>query len=143
MPDTSCIVAAVCSWHEHHGRAAGAIEERLSRKRPMLIAAHSLIEAYSVLTRLPAPHRVSPSDALTLIEANFMRGVKIVALPAKSYVALLRKAPQDGVSGGRTYDALIAACARRAKAETLLTFNQGDFASLAGLGLEIVIPGAR
>ncbi|MFB3825533.1 MAG: hypothetical protein ACE15B_02145 [Bryobacteraceae bacterium] len=29
-------------------------------------------DAYSVLTRLPAPHRLSPADALSLMEANFM-----------------------------------------------------------------------
>jgi hypothetical protein len=45
------MVAFVCSWHEHHKRAAGAIESRLERGERMIIAAPSLIEAYSVLTR--------------------------------------------------------------------------------------------
>ena len=36
-----------------------------------------------------------------------------------------------GVAGGRTSDALIAACARKAKVATLLTWNAGHFESLA------------
>lgn len=68
---------------------------------------------------------------------------KIVALEAKSYRALLRRAPRQGVAGGRTYDAIIAECARRAKATTLLTFNISHFMPFAGTGLEIVVPGQR
>ena len=140
MPDTSCMVAAVCSWHVNHERAARGITDRLEAKQQMLVAAHSLIETYSVLTRLPPPHRISPAEALTLLETNFMRGVKIPALPAGAYVALIRTAPTTGISGGRVYDAVIAACARKAKVRTLLTFNEPDFANFAGPDLEIVAP---
>src|SRR5436305_10172290 len=112
LPDTSCMVAAVCSWHEHHERAALAIESRLNRRERMVVAAPALIEAYSVLTRLPAPHRLSPADALSLLEANFMRLVNVVALLPEDYRAMLRGAPPADISGGRIYDAIIAACAR-------------------------------
>ena len=54
LPDTSCMVAAICSWHQHYERAAGAIESRLDRRERMIVAAPALIETYSVLTRLPA-----------------------------------------------------------------------------------------
>jgi predicted nucleic acid-binding protein len=138
--DTSCMVAAVCSWHEHHERAALAIESRLDRRERMVVAAPSLIEAYSVLTRLPAPHRLSPADALSLMEANFMRPVKVVALPADDYKAILRGAPAAGISGGRIYDAIIAACAHRENVRTLLTFNDSHFRPLAGPKLAVVVP---
>jgi len=52
--DTSCMVAAVCTWHEHHAAAAGEIERRLGRGERMAIPAPALVEAYAVLTRLPA-----------------------------------------------------------------------------------------
>ena len=90
-PDTSCIVAAVCGWHERHGRAEEEIERRLRRAETMLVAAPALVETYAVLTRLTPPHRLSAADALTLLEANFMRPGKIVALDARSYRALLRQ----------------------------------------------------
>jgi predicted nucleic acid-binding protein len=140
LPDTSCMIAAVCSWHEHHERAILAIENRLNRRERMVVAAPALIEAYSVLTRLAAPYRLTAADALSLMEANFMRQVKVVALPAKDYSVILRGAPAAGISGGRIYDAIIAACARGGSARTLLTFNDSHFRPLAGPDLAVVVP---
>jgi predicted nucleic acid-binding protein len=134
------MIATICSWHEHHERAVREIEVRLKRKEQMSVAAHSLAESYSVLTRLPAPHRIAPAEAMTLLESNFIRSVKVVALPSSAYVSLLRAAPQTDVSGGRTYDAIIAACARRVRARTLLTFNEQHFALFSSSGLEIIVP---
>jgi predicted nucleic acid-binding protein len=106
----------------------------------MLIAGPTLIESYSVLTRLPPPHRLSPVDALALLDANFMRA-KIIALGGRSYVTLLRRAADEGISGGQTYDAVIAACVLKGKAHALLTFNAGHFRPLAERGMNIVVPG--
>lgn len=106
----------------------------------MVVAAPALIETYSVLTRLPAPYRFSPNDALSLVEANFLESVKIVALDAEAYRSILLGAPGAGVSGGRTYDAVIAACAQREKVQTLLTFNELHFRRFAGPGLLVVVP---
>ena len=119
--DTSCIVACVCSWHVHHAQALAAIEARLAAGEKMMTAAHALAESYAVLTRLPAPHRLSPADALTLIESNFFADV--VALDVEGYRALLRHAGANGMAGGRTYDALFGDCALRANAATLLTLG--------------------
>jgi predicted nucleic acid-binding protein len=140
LPDTSCMVAVVCSWHEHHERAMRAIEDRLKQKQRMVVAAAALIETYSVLTRLPAPHRLSPSDALKLIETNFVFGLKLAALGASGYRSLLHRAPEAGVSGGRIYDAVIASSARMAKVQALLTFNEAHFASFADDDLQIIVP---
>lgn len=137
------MVAAVCAWHEHHRQASEEIERRLRRGERMVVAAPALVEAYAVLTRLPPPHRLSPADTVALLETNFMSTSKIVALDGGSYRALLRQAPEVGVAGGRTYDAVIAACALKAKAAALLTFNEDHFLSLSGEEMEIVVPGAR
>lgn len=134
------MVAAVCAWHEHHDQAAREIEGRLRRGEKMLIAGPTLIESYSVLTRLPPPHRLSPVDALALLDANFMRA-KIIALDGRSYVTLLRRAADDGIAGGQTYDAVIAACVLKGKAHALLTFNADHFRSPAERGMNIVVPG--
>ena len=143
LPDTSCIVAAVCGWHEHHSRAGDKIERRLRRAETMLIAAPALVEAYAVLTRLPPPHRLCPTDALALLEANFMAAGRIIALDGRSYrklLTLLRRAPRDGIAGGRTYDAVIAACALKSKGTRLLTFNASDFSPFSRRGLRVVVP---
>jgi predicted nucleic acid-binding protein len=140
LPDTSCMVAAMCSWHEHHERAARAIESRLNSRERMVVAAPALIEAYAVLTRLPAPHRLSPVNALSLVETNFMGQVKVVAPAPEDYGAILRGAPAAGISGGGISDAIIAACARRGNVRTLLTFNDSHFRLLAGPEMAVVVP---
>jgi predicted nucleic acid-binding protein len=97
--------------------------------------------AYAVLTHLPAPHRLAASDAAALLEANFVELGRVVALDAGAYRSLLRQAAGDGITGGRTYDAVIAACALKGKATSLLTLNEQHFVQFAAAGLEIVVPG--
>ncbi len=125
--DTSAMVAAVCTWHEHHAAAAAAIERRFDRGERLLIAAHALVETYAALTRLPAPHRLAPADAWALVRANFVEQATVVTLDGPAHVALLGRLAAIGVGGGRSYDAIIAACAHHARAETLLTFNTRHF----------------
>jgi predicted nucleic acid-binding protein len=121
------MVAAVCTWHERHLAAANEIERRLDRGERLAVAAHSLAETYAVLTRLPAPHRLAPADAWSLVKANFVDHATIAALDAGAYATLLHRLATIGVGGGRTYDALIGECARRAKVNALLTFNLRHF----------------
>ena len=137
--DTNCIIAAVCSWHEHHGRAAGEISRRVGRGETLLVAAPAIVEAYAVLTRLPAPHRLAPGDAFTLLETNFLEGSTLVALDGPSYRSLLSRSKERGISGGRVYDGVIAACAVKGRATAILTFNDEHFRPFAE-GLEIVVP---
>lgn len=127
MLDTSCMVAAVCTWHECHAAALTELERRLERGERLAVAAPALVETYAVLTRLPAPHRLSPADAWALVDANFAKRARVVALASTSYPRLLRRLAGEMVAGGQTYDAVIAECARRAKAQTLLTFNRRYF----------------
>jgi predicted nucleic acid-binding protein len=109
------MIAAICAWHEHHEQAANEIQHRLDRREKMVVAAPALVETYAVLTRLPPPHRLSPEDTLALLEGNFLKSASVVALDMKSYQALLRQAPKHRVSGGQTYDAVIAGCAKKPK----------------------------
>lgn len=140
VPDTSVMVAAVCSWHEHHERAVAELERRWSRKERLIVAAPALVETYAVLTRLPPPHRISAADARSLLETNFLAGSKLAALDEGDYRRLVADAVAHGIVGGRTYDWVIAACAAKAKAGALLTFNGRDFATLPVGGLEILVP---
>jgi predicted nucleic acid-binding protein len=141
LPDTSCIVAAVCSWHEHHAAAAHELGQRFGTDQPMVLAAHTLAESYAVLTRLPPPHRIAPNAALTLLEANFAERGTVVALDGRGYLPLLRTLARAGHAGGRTYDALIAQCARKGRVDELITFNPTHFAPFADDAFAIVVPG--
>lgn len=124
--DTSCLVAAVCAWHERHETTRKEIERRRTAGEPLVLAAHSLAEAYSVLTRLPEPHRLRPADALAVIEANWS-DTRLVTLTGRDYRRVLRRCRETGIGGGAVYDALIAECARKARAATLLTWDASGF----------------
>ncbi len=137
--DSSCMVAAVCSWHERHAAAHSDIERRLDRGERLAVAAHALVETYAVLTRLPAPHRLTPADAWTLVEANFARTARIVTLSAAAHVRLLSRLAAAGTAGGRSYDAVIGECARLSKVDALLTFNPRHFEP-SPPGVAVVVP---
>jgi predicted nucleic acid-binding protein len=141
LPDTSCMVAAVCAWHEHHEAAQSELTRRLRDEQTMLVAGPAVVESYAVLTRLPAPHRLSARDAQRLIEGSFVENGRIVALDGRAYRSLLTTMAAEGIAGGRAYDAVIAECALRERGVTLLTFNVDDFAPFASRGLDMVRPG--
>lgn len=143
LPDTSVMVAAVCSWHESHGAATAELERRFARGDVLIVAAPALVEAYAVLTRLPPPHRLSPVDTMTLLDSNFLRGSTVTALDARAYTALLQNASQKSIAGGRVYDWVIAACAVKANASILITFNAKDFVPLVPEQVEILVPGGN
>jgi predicted nucleic acid-binding protein len=126
LPDTSCLVAAVCSWHEHHSATVEELARRAKGREVMVTAAPTLIEAYSVLTRLPPPYRLRPRDALAAMEGSWSRA-EIVTLAATEIWPLLRTLPDRGIAGGSTYDAVAAACARKARVDVILTWNVADF----------------
>jgi predicted nucleic acid-binding protein len=133
------MMPVVCAWHEHHERAASALNERLDKRQTMVIPAPSLIESYAVLTRLPPPHRLSPSDARDVLDANFARGRSIIALDGSEYADLLRWAPDAPVVGGRAYDAVVARCAAKGRVSALLTFNDKHFNSFT-VDFDVVVP---
>jgi len=120
------MVAALCTWHEHHELTKAEIERSLRIKDVLIFAAPSLVETYAVLTRLPLPHRLSIQDALVLLESNW-GGAGVVALTPSEYWKLLRDCRDTGIGGGQVYDAVIMACARKARVERLLTWNLEHF----------------
>ncbi|HXV74776.1 MAG TPA: type II toxin-antitoxin system VapC family toxin [Candidatus Polarisedimenticolaceae bacterium] len=109
--DTSVVVAAFASWHEGH-RAASAVLARHPR-----VPAQVLIETYSVLTRLPPPHRAPASLVAEFLAERFRSGP--ITLPASKYRRVIEQAASAGIHGGSVYDAVIAATARHANARLL------------------------
>jgi predicted nucleic acid-binding protein len=108
-PDSSAIVAAFSPWHPQHGPAREALRGVTD------LVAHAELEAYSVLTRLPAPFRAHPSIAAEYLQRRFP-GPRIVLRDAQRR-SLVTRLAGAGVAGGKTYDALIGATAREAGRE--------------------------
>jgi predicted nucleic acid-binding protein len=77
--------------------------------RVLGLSGHALAETYAVLTRLPGDARVSPADAVLLIDDNF---VEHLMLSSDRAVAAHRELARRGVAGGATYDGLVALAAR-------------------------------
>lgn len=125
--DTNVIVAALLSWHEHHKPALKILENALSKPKQLTLASTALTEAYSVMTRLPSPYKVSAKDAYALLQNTFRDHADIVALTGRELWELLETMADKNISGGRTYDVVIAACARKARAKELYTFNTEHF----------------
>jgi predicted nucleic acid-binding protein len=106
LVDTSIVIAAFASWHEHH-LAADPVVDGNAR-----LVAHCAVEAFSVLTRLPPPHRVAAHLVQDFLAARFPN--PYVGLDGADYQALIPRLVETGISGGAAYDALIAATARAA-----------------------------
>jgi len=126
--DTSVVVAAFASWHESHEQALAALG-----RQPRL-AGQVALEAYSVLTRLPAPHRAAPSVVSDFLTTNFKEPV--VVLSPEAFGDLISELAQAGIAGGAAYDALVAATARQTGA-TLLTLDQRARPTYDRLGVSV------
>jgi predicted nucleic acid-binding protein len=137
--DTSVVVAALLGWHEDHAPARAALEAGLAAGR-LIVPAPVPVEAYSVMTRLPAPHRISPADAVALLGDTF-RDVTVIALEPKEIWTLLAWLDERKIAGGRAYDGHILACSKKGRARRLFTLNARDFLAFDEPGIEIVRPG--
>ena len=107
--DTSVVVAALLGWHEAHEHARHAAAGGS-------VPAHALLESYSVLTRLPPPHRLAPAVASELLAGWF--GPELVLLPTSATsAAIVSRLATAGIAGGAAYDGLVALTAAEHGAE--------------------------
>jgi predicted nucleic acid-binding protein len=103
------VVAAFASWHERHAAARRALDDIL------VLVEHCALETYSVLTRLPAPHRAPGNVVRDFLAARFRR--PFLRLSGAAYREFLLRLPDHGITGGAAYDALVAATAASRGAE--------------------------
>lgn len=126
--DSSVVVAAFATWHEHH-----TVAHQAMAGRPRLVA-HAAVEAYSVLTRLPPPHRAHPSIVHTFITETFTD--PFLTLSETGYQELLATVAAGQILGGAAYDALIAFTAAEHQA-TLLSLDQRAAATYEAVGATV------
>jgi len=77
---------------------------------------------------------------MDVLRENFESDTLVEGLHPHQYWSLLRSAPSKSVYGGRIYDGVIAACARKAGARELLTLNLKHFDSFGDESLLISSP---
>jgi predicted nucleic acid-binding protein len=130
--DTSIVVAAFASWHESH-MAADRVVDGKAR-----LVAHCALEAYSVLTRLPPPHRVAGHLVRDFLTARFSE--PYVGLDPANYRGLIPHLVEIGLSGGAAYDALIATTARSA-GELLVSCDRRAAQTYERIGAEFRLIG--
>lgn len=130
--DTNVLVAAVLGNHPHYSAAQAVLRQVHDRKAQGWISAHGAAEFYAVLTRLPLTPPVYPSEAWRILDREILPHFKLASLSAQEYRNTLRLCAASGWPGGRVYDALHIAAARKARCERIYTFNLRHFRELAG-----------
>jgi predicted nucleic acid-binding protein len=127
--DTSVAVAAFASWHEFHERALKALDGDVR------LIDHCALETYSVLTRLPPPHRCAGSMVRDFLRLRFAE--PYLRLEARAHKEFVLELPDHAVTGGAAYDALIAATAVARSAE-LITCDRRAASTYESYGARII-----
>ena len=91
-----------------------------------------------MITRLPAPHRLCPSDARKLLEGSFHDWV--TAPYPEQIWSLIGRIAGTGTTGGAVYDALIVESALAAGADEIVTWNVSHFQRVAVDPLKVRSP---
>ena len=89
--------------------------------------AHSLVEMYAILTRLPVRPAIPPDMAREIIAVNVLDTCEVVTLSAGDYVTLLTHLADLKIAGGAVYDALLLHAAAKAGVDQVVTLNAHDF----------------
>lgn len=99
---------------------------------------HCCLEFFAVSTRLPEEVRLSPAEALFLIQREILARFRVHQLPTESQGSFFEVAAGEGIAGGRIYDAHIAEVARTAGARVVVTENRRHFTGLLRHGVRVV-----
>ena len=103
------------------------------------LPAHVVVEAYSLLTRLPSGLAVASTLAAQVLARRFNRPP--LRLGDAERARVLETLSDAGVLGGASYDGLVALEAK-AHAHTLLTLDERAQTTYRRLGAEFTVIGA-
>ena len=129
--DTSIIIAAVHANHPVHLSTSRWLDAAFDT-HDVVVAHHSLLEAYAVLTRLPAKYRVGPSEAETVLRETVQHNARLAPFRAESMWNFMTRMTALPAAGGAAYDAFIIRLLSEASAEVIATYNVDDFRRLSG-----------
>jgi predicted nucleic acid-binding protein len=139
--DTSVLLAGLVDFGPQSAPAQ-SLMHAVAEKRVIApgTAWHCCLEFFSVATRLPPEFRVSPSDAVMLVDEEIFGRMAVHDLPATDRMPMLRAAARDAIAGGRIYDSHIAEIARAAGARVVVTDNRRHFVSALRYDLRVETP---
>lgn len=136
--DTSVLVSASQTFHEFHHRAIVPVRD--IDPTTSCTGDRALNEFYSVLTGATKPHKTSPANAMRLVD-QYAQRLKVVTLSWEENLHVMRSCIARDITGGTVYDALLVACARKAGATRIYTFNPRHFLRIApDLADRILVP---
>lgn len=128
LVDTSVAIALLVADHEARGATVDAV-----RGRTLGLSGHAAFEAFSVLTRIPPPARITAASAVRLLSSRFPRSCY---LSAGASTDLIGRCADRGIAGGSVYDALVGAAAAEHRL-TLATRDRRALDTYALLGVEV------
>lgn len=132
LVDTSVAVALCVMDHEGRDACRAVVDgHRIG------LAGHAAWETFSVLTRLPAPARLTPDAVGRILAANFPA---TRFLGQKATGALHERLATLGISGGSVYDALVGATAVSVGVP-LVTRDRRAMRTYELLGVDVVMAG--
>jgi predicted nucleic acid-binding protein len=138
--DSSCLIALLSDWHAEHRRTLSTYEKFLVQGAQPVIPAHAILECFSVLTRLPAPYRLTPETARVALERNFAETAIVAGMNPEGVWSMIDMLSRLGLGGGRVYDAAICQSVADAGATVLLTWNTKHFLPISPAGLDVREP---
>jgi hypothetical protein len=127
--DSSVVIAGFASWSEQHEPAIAVLDDG-----PRLVA-HAALEAFSVLTRLPQPHRAEPGIVRTFLADQFPE--TWLTLSAARHRRFVEVCSDSAITGGAVFDGLIASTAV-AHGASLASCDRRAAAAYRAIGVDVV-----
>jgi predicted nucleic acid-binding protein len=137
--DSSVLIELVSKAGLRRDRTVRTCDALKAGGAEFVITDHAVLEAFSVLSRSPAPLGVEPKLAEWLLKER-LHAVAIAPLRPGLAWDTIRHTLAHGFWGGRVYDAAIALASHEAGARMFLTWNTRHFRSIAPVGLEVREP---
>ena len=139
--DTSVLLAGLVDFGPQSAPAQSIMHAVVEKRVPAAGTAwHCCLEFFSVATRLPPEFRLTPANAVQLLQEEVFARMAVHDLPPGDRTALLKAAAQDSIAGGRIYDAHIAEVARAAGATVIVTDNRRHFLAALRHGIRVETP---
>lgn len=136
--DTTVLVGGLIEIEERSASQVILTSLAEGRLRDVATAWHCCLEFFAVTTRLPEEFRLTPAEAVQLLEEEVLGRMRVLALPTRARSAFLSTLAREGTAGGRVYDAHIAEIARHGDARTVVTDNRRHFTSLLAHGIRVL-----
>jgi len=138
--DSSVIVAAVHANHPLCKLSAGWLNDAF-QNGTVVVAHHSLLESYAVLTRLPPDFRLTPAEAERVLRETLEPNTTLAPFAGNHMWPVLARLAEIPAAGGSSYDAFIIHILKEAGVDAIASFNAEEFRRLSP-GTQIIDPGA-